>query len=158
VCDGWRRGGGGNRRQEDGRAINASNARAHERPRGSPRFQSPRARMRARERGAPRLVYEHRGYCYLCTSCQPRRSLSTPPLPHACTRESCSCSALPPLRPSSSARSRRSASKLLAWPCSRDTDTVSIASPMHPRSLRRPGDRWTRSRNPVAPIEAIGTS
>jgi len=124
--------------------------------RGAARDFRVRARARARMRGAPTGIRAPR----VLLSLHQLPSPSSPPFrPHVYTRtrvlaDRVAVSALPPIpRPSSSARSRRSARANFSRARGIPIPTVSIASPMHPRSLGRPDDRWTRSRNPVAPIE-----
>lgn len=119
MCDG--------RRGMEG-AINASNARAHERPEGSSRFQNAHVAARSSaSAGLLWLLYEHRGYCYRCASCQPRFYLYL-------------CSRVPATRDCAHPHTHGRASELLAW---RTRGTSISISSTYFCNLGRFGDRWT---------------
>lgn len=119
VCDGAAGVG-------DGGAINASNARAHERPEGSSRFQDAHvyARSSAECRAALTAIRAPRVLLSL-------RQLPTPLLPLRVFTRTCS---EPGLRPSARSRSE--------WANFSRTRGTSISSTYF-YSLRQFGDRWT---------------
>jgi len=105
-----------------GGAINASNARAHERPEGSLRFQNARVYARSSANaGLLWLLYEHRGYCYRYASCQP------PLLPLLVFTRTCN----PGLRPYASEQASEWTSRV-KYSC--DIDIVDVF--LQPQAIR----------------------